>query len=117
MPQEKLYDLSFLMKLSNGDKEFIQEMVSTFLEMMPEYLANSEKYLDKGNMDALSQETHKFIPGVSFLGVKSMEADLMKLEDLTKKKENLEEVPVLFGNVKASLELLGAQFKQDFKIS
>ena len=95
MEEEKLYDLAFLNKVSGGDKSFIIEMISTFKEVGPAYLEKASELLQKNSIDSLSKETHRIIPGVSFLGAKSLENKLMLIEEYTKKHINLEEVPDL----------------------
>ncbi|MBA7518179.1 hypothetical protein ES705_10246 [subsurface metagenome] len=68
MSDKKIYDLSFLNKISGGDQNFIREMINTFKETAPEYLIKVRDCLKDNAIDALSKETHRFIPGVSFLG-------------------------------------------------
>jgi HPt (histidine-containing phosphotransfer) domain-containing protein len=89
------FDLGFLNKISGGDSAFIKEMINTFKEMVPEFIENSNKFLNEKNYEALSREAHKFIPGVSFLGIKYIEQDLILLEEYAKKQENIQEIPKL----------------------
>ncbi len=114
MPEEKLYDLSFLNKISDGDKSFIREMINTFKEVAPAYLDKARSNLECEAIDALSKETHRFIPGVSFLGAKKLEEDLMKIEEFTKKNENLDLVPALIDNVDFKIKKLIESFDRDF---
>ncbi|MBN2522575.1 MAG: Hpt domain-containing protein [Bacteroidales bacterium] len=115
MPEEKLYDLSFLNKISGGDKNFIHEMITTFKEVAPVYLEKARSNLESEAIDALSKETHRFIPGVSFLGAKKLEEDLMKIEEFTKKNENLNLVPALIDDVDIKIKKLIEDFDRDFK--
>jgi HPt (histidine-containing phosphotransfer) domain-containing protein len=89
------FDLSFLNKISGGDQNFIIEMITTFKEMTPEFISNSRKYIENKDYLALSREAHKYIPGVSFFGMKDLEKDLTFLEEYSKKETNLEQIPVL----------------------
>ena len=114
MPEEKLYDLSFLNKISGGDQNFIREMIETFREVAPAYLKKARSNLKSDNIDALSKETHRFIPGVSFLGAKKLEEDLMKIEEYTKKNKHLELVPELIENVDSKIKCLLEDFDKDF---
>jgi HPt (histidine-containing phosphotransfer) domain-containing protein len=114
MSEDKLYDLTFLNKISGGDESFIREMISTFREVAPEYLEKAEKYLNTNSIDSLSKETHRFIPGVSFLGAKILEEDLLKIEEFTKKEINLDQVPELLKSVKENVNNLLGAFNRDF---
>ena len=115
MAEEKLYDLSILNKISGGDESFIMEMINTFKEIAPEYMQKAKSLLEKRSIDSLSKETHRFIPGVSFLGAKSLEYDLMRIEEYTKKHENLDKVPELLETVDRKIDELIACFIRDFK--
>lgn len=114
MAEQKLYDLSILNRISGGDKSFILEMINTFKETAPEYLQKAKELLNKNSIDSLSKETHRFIPGVSFLGAKDLEYDLMKIEEFTKKNENLDQVPELLDIVNRKIDELIACFNRDF---
>jgi HPt (histidine-containing phosphotransfer) domain-containing protein len=114
MAEEKLYDMAFLNKISGGDESFIREMVNTFREVAPAYIQKAEQYLQNNSIDALSKETHRFIPGVSFLGAKNLENDLLKIEEYTKKHQNLEFVPDLLSSVGVKIRNLLDIFNRDF---
>jgi len=114
MSDAKLYDLSFLNKISGGDKTFINEMISTFRQVAPEYIVKAKGYLASGSNESLSRETHRMIPGVSFLGAKFLEEDLLKIEDYTKNNKNLDEIPVLLNSVHLKIEKLLEEFNNDF---
>ncbi len=114
MSEEKLYDLAFLNKISDSDPVFIREMISTFKEVAPEYLLKAKKLLNDQDIDALSKETHRLIPGISFLGAKQIEADLMLIEEYTKKNENLDLIQALIDSVDEKITRLIQIFDQDF---
>ncbi|MBN1599767.1 MAG: Hpt domain-containing protein [Bacteroidales bacterium] len=117
MTENRLYDFTFLNKISGGDQSFILEMINTFKETAPDYLKKARLYLDNEAIDALSKETHRFIPGVSFLGAKLLEEDLLKIEDYTKKGENLDKVPELIENVDHKIHSLIDIFNKEFSTS
>lgn len=116
MEEEKLYDLEFLNRISGGDPEFIKEMITTFKEVAPEYLSKARDHMKKQAIEALSIETHRIIPGVSFLGAKELEADLMLIEEYTKKNINLEKVPALIESVDDKIGKLIEMFDRDFNV-
>jgi hypothetical protein len=115
MAEAKLYDLSFLNKISGGDVSFIKEMISTFKQVAPDYIKKSKEYYAKGLIDSLSKETHRFIPGVSFLNTKILEEDLLKIEEYTKKNINMDEVSQLLESVFGKVENLLNEFDADFQ--
>lgn len=114
MDSEKMYDMAFLNKVSGGDESFIREMVNTFKEVGPEYVEKAKKLLNENEMDLLGKETHRVIPGVTFLGAKPLEAKLMLIEEYTKKNINLEEIPVLLDSCITMIHKLIEEFNRDF---
>jgi len=113
---EVKYDFDFLNKISGGDKSFILEMVTTFKEMIPGFIENSIKFLKEKNYDALSKEVHKFIPGVTFLGINYMKDDLTLLEEYAKKQENIEELPELLDNTIIKVKEIVNIFEKEFNV-
>lgn len=114
---EAKFDLAFLNKISGGDKDFIKEMVRTFKEMVPEFITNSRQFLDEQNFEQLSREAHKFIPGVSFLGIKHLEKDLALIEDYSKNGKNLEDLPVLVVSAIEKVNEIIDIFNKEFELN
>jgi HPt (histidine-containing phosphotransfer) domain-containing protein len=117
MSEEKLYDMTFLNKISGGDVNFIREMVSTFKEVGPEYIITANDLLGRKDFSALGKETHRMIPGVSFLGAKKLESELMLIEEYTKKQTHLDEVPQLVEEVEKIILKLIQSLENDFSES
>jgi HPt (histidine-containing phosphotransfer) domain-containing protein len=114
---ESKFDLAFLNKISGGDKNFIHEMVKTFKEMVPEFINNSRQFLEEKNFESLSREAHKFIPGVSFLGIKHLEKDLVLIEDFAKNNRNLEQLPELVVSAIDKANEIIDIFNQEFELN
>jgi HPt (histidine-containing phosphotransfer) domain-containing protein len=114
---EAKFDLAFLNKISGGDKSFILEMVKTFKEMVPEFITNSSRFLDENNLESLSREAHKFIPGVSFLGIKHLEKDLVLIEDFAKNNKNTEQLPELVDSAIKKVNDIIDIFDKEFELN
>lgn len=111
------FDLTFLNKISGGDKNFIIEMITTFKEMTPEFVVNARMHYNNNDLQALSREAHKYIPGVSFLGMKELEKDLAFLEEYAKKEINKEEIPVLLEKSITQIEDVIEAFNKEFDLN
>ena len=110
------YDLSFLKRISDEDQSFIIDMLETFRSTAPVIVDKMEKYLNQKRYEALSREAHRFIPGVSFLGVKDLEKDLIDIEENSKNFQNLDSLTVLMARVKESVANLIQSFIEDFNL-
>ena len=111
------FDLSFLKKLSGGDNDFILEMINTFKEMTPEFVSNSKKYLDADDYQSLSREVHKYITGVSFLGIKELEKNLLLIEEYSKKEENIDQLERLLIESFRQIDDIIATFNKEFNLN
>lgn len=116
MDKEKKYDLSFLNRISDADENFIKEMIVTFKNSAPDIVSQMEICVKDKKYSALSKHAHKFISGISFLGVKYIEEDLLKIEDKAKRRTDLQEIPGLFKSVKKKIDELIVQFNEDFDL-
>lgn len=113
---EPKFDLGFLNKISGGDQEFIIDMINTFKEQVPEYVEQSKDYFAQKNYDALSRVAHKFLPGVSFLGIKYLEGDIALIEEYAKKKENLDQIEGLLSSSINKIEEVVEILNQEFNL-
>ena len=113
---ENKYDLSFLKRVSNEDQAFIIDMLETFRKTAPGVLNKMDAFVRQKKYEALGREVHRFIPGVTFLGVKDLEADLIEMEDNAKNLKNLESLPGLIVRVRKNVEILIQSFIDDFNL-
>lgn len=116
MDEKPKFDLSFLNKISGGDNNFIIEMVNTFKEMVPDFIQNSKRFLADKDYIGLGREAHRFLPGVSFLGIKYIEKDLALIEEYSKKNINLEQLPELVNNTITRIEEIITIFNKEFDL-
>jgi HPt (histidine-containing phosphotransfer) domain-containing protein len=114
---EQIYDLSLLKKLSNNDEVFIVDMINTFRRTAGPIVERMEKLVADKRYEALGREAHKFIPGVSFLGIKHLEADLLKIEENSKTGSDLDQMEDLVLQVKMKIAELIHAFERDFNLN
>ncbi len=114
---EPKYDLSLLKRLSNNDEAFIVDMLSTFRRTAGPIIERMENLIAGKRYEALGREAHKFIPGVSFLGIKYLESDLLAIEENAKKGTDLDKMEELVGRVKVKVKELIEAFEQDFNLN
>ena len=113
---EPKFNLAFLNKISGGDKEFILDMINTFKEQVPEYIDNANKFLAEGNYEGLSKTAHKFLPGVSFLGIKYLEEDIALIEEYAKRENNIDELPKLIDMSVNKIHEVIDSFNKEFNL-
>jgi PAS domain S-box-containing protein len=91
--KKKLYDLNYLIKVSDNNKEFINEMIKTFIQTIPQVLGEMEVCLDERNWEKLSKLAHQIKPTYTLLGLDAIRESLLYIEHEGKKQERLNELP------------------------
>lgn len=112
----KLYNLSYLEEISNGDNNFIKEMLNDFISNTPESIEEIEKLASFKEWDNLYKSVHKFIPSFDFIGAETIVNDLKNLEDYSKTKLNLEKIPNLISNIKDFCNKVIKEIKLDHNL-
>ncbi len=64
-----LIDLSYLVALCDGDDDFMNTIIASFVEEMPETLRLIQHKLQEGDWEAVGQLAHKMKPSVQFVGM------------------------------------------------
>lgn len=96
----KHIDLTYLKQLSNGSNEFINEMISVFMEQTPIEISNLEKYLKAKDWKSLRAIAHKMKPSFPFMGIKELESVIKLIEENAANEKNIEQLPDLISKVK-----------------
>ena len=82
--------LDYLESISNGDMEFVKEMVTTFIDSTPDSLQKIKEALDLGDYVAVGNLAHRIKPSISFVGINILKGPVKEIELLG--KQNGDEV-------------------------
>jgi HPt (histidine-containing phosphotransfer) domain-containing protein len=93
-------DLTYLRKVSNGDNDFIKEMIVVYLKETPEAINNLENHLRNKEWEKFRAVTHKMKPSFTFFGLKELYSTVDYMEEYSDKKINLEKLPDMINKVK-----------------
>ncbi len=91
MNKDKFIDLSYLNEISNGNKDFINELIDMFFEQISEYKITLNDLYRKKDWYNLGRAAHKAKSAVLLVGIKDLATELKKLEDYTKDEKNIDE--------------------------
>jgi HPt (histidine-containing phosphotransfer) domain-containing protein len=98
--EQECTDLSYLSSLANGSTEFIQQMISVFMEQTPKALDTIDKSMENKDWGSLAAVAHKIKPSFAFMGIKELESVICDIEDSARKQENLDTLPANIQKVK-----------------
>lgn len=89
------YNLDYLRSVSGNNAEFIQEMIGTFLQTLPNILDEMEKAANTGAWEKLSRLAHQIKPSFTLMGLDVLRAKLLYIEEQGKSRGQTEELPAL----------------------
>jgi HPt (histidine-containing phosphotransfer) domain-containing protein len=107
------YDLSYLNQVFQGNKEMINNIISLFLQQVPDYIREMEECVKKNEMLSLHPLAHKAKSSISMLGIRDMESDIVQIEQDSKNLRNLEGLPELVYRVKVKSQVVYIQLKEE----
>lgn len=85
-----MIDLSYLKTFSDGDLDFVKEMVELFIEKIPMEIAELKRAIDAKEWPAAYKAAHDLKSSANFIGLKGIISDIMQIEDCTKNEHNFE---------------------------
>lgn len=112
----KYIDLDYLKQISNGSNEFIYQMITVFMEEVPNEIKNLENHLANKDWAALKATAHKMKPSFSFMGVKGLEDNIHAIEKNCAEEKNLEQIPGLIERIKTITEEVIGELEKEKKL-
>lgn len=111
MSEFKYIDLNYLKDLALGSKDFMVDMISSFLKTTPEAFERIEQALTESDWKKVGSVAHKLKTSFSFMGMDGTVELAKKVQDCGLNEENTDEIPALvesmvkdFNNAKGELE-------------
>lgn len=82
--ETKIIDLSFIKRMSDGNNEFIKDLVNAFIESTPKTISEMRVLFENEEWSKLSGIAHKIEPSTKLLGITVMHNLIIELEDVCK---------------------------------
>lgn len=71
MKTQASINLSYLVALCDGDDEFMNTIIASFVDEMPEILSLIQQKMQEGDWKTVGELAHKMKPSVQFVGMDS----------------------------------------------
>ncbi len=84
------FNLDYLYNFSNGDEQFVRDMVHTFLKEIPNALEVLETAIVEKDWEIVHNTAHRLKPNFMMLGMKTQQLQSETIEQMIK-KENINE--------------------------
>jgi HPt (histidine-containing phosphotransfer) domain-containing protein len=99
--RERVTDLHYLVGLSEGNQEFVKEMVQTFISENPKELQEVEKGISERDFNLIRHGAHSMKSTIPFVGIDTLIGRAVaEIEQLAKRKEGLSKIEELFASVR-----------------
>jgi PAS domain S-box-containing protein len=112
-PQKPSYNLDYLRSVSGNNQEFIQEMVTTFIQTIPAVLDDMKTAVQESDWLKLSRLAHQIKPSFTLIGLDHLRKDVLQIEENGKQKTKLEELPGMVTRFIRSCELVVKELHHD----
>lgn len=96
---KKIVDLSYLRNFCDNDEDFLQEMIQTFLEKIPEDLQHLTQAVKTSDWKVAYQAVHGLKSALYFVGLHELTPKLAKLESDLSREKHLEEAKVTIASM------------------
>lgn len=80
----KIVDLTYLESISEGNKDFMKEMMDMFMEQVPEFHDAFQKSYDQKDFSALARLAHKAKSSLLMIGMNELAKETKEFEENVK---------------------------------
>lgn len=109
-------DLEYLRTITEGDTESVRELIVLFIEQVPEFIENLNKFLVEKRYAELGNEAHKAKSSVMIMGMEELGHDMKTLQLDTISRINVENYAPLVAKFElqclAAVEELNRELKK-----
>jgi len=99
----QLVNLAYVEEISGGDNDFKKEMIEIFIEQIPDFISNLNRFLIEKNCDELAKEAHTAKSSVLIFKMEETGELLKKIQKYAE-NEDFGTIPVLLNEVKTDME-------------
>lgn len=110
---KKLYDLTELELMAEGNKLFKDKMLITFIENSKNTIKQFKKSLKNNNWEQIGEAAHKLLPSVRHLKMSSIESKLIDIKTNTIITKNYTVIPSLLKDAILEMEKVNKKLKNE----
>lgn len=115
MIKEK-YSLNYLNSISDGDTDFIKDMIQTFISNVPIELYQIRQLVLKNEWNLVGAEAHRFASNLVFLELEDLRVIAIKIENLGTYQKQTEQIPELLNRLEEGCSIIIHDLKNDFSL-
>lgn len=113
---KKLYNLDNLSKELGTRTDFIQRMLSIFIETIPETVMKMKQHYINGEMDSAATLAHKIKPTIDGAGIKSLYTTIRNVEGYRELKRTSSQLKNDIDEIEYTIALVVHDFKSEIEL-
>ena len=110
---EELYNLDHILTLGNGDVQFVQKMISLFIEHTPASIKQIRNAYKNKDFNTLSWIAHKIKPSINSLKINNISEVLLNLSKIEKSDFSDEEVLSMIDSIELTVREVVKELKKE----
>ena len=111
-----IYSLDKINEMADGDQEFIQSIVSVFLDEVPEDLSALEQAVEASDFEQIYKLSHKIKPNVDLLGMEATRILALEMETMGKNQTDLPGIRERFPRFQKDVQQVISELRVDFNM-
>jgi CheY-like chemotaxis protein len=115
--QFRVVDMDYLRRVAVNEPQFIQEMISIFLQRTPEALRTIRDSINAKDMQTVWQTAHRMKPTFSYMGMKNTSVLAADLEKLCKNTPDEVKAEFLLGNIEYDFNIAQSLIEKEFLVT
>ena len=112
MEETMVTDISFLKHFTSGDTQMITNLINVFFTTAKDKLDKLEVEIEKKDLKRVRDIVHSFKPQLSYMGIKSAEEIVRRIEDSADSVAIEESIPSLVDSLKSIVETATIELKK-----
>jgi len=97
----KHINLDYLNEISEGSTDLKRDLISMFIQQVPDFSNQLDSYFSSGDYYALGKLAHKIKSSVAMMGIDELTSDMKKLEKIAVEGKEREKYPIFISKFKA----------------
>lgn len=111
----KVTDLGYLKDISDGNAEFMQEMINLFIDQSGDHTGNIQEGITNGDYDKIAGAAHKMKPVLGYVGVAPEASMIRDIEIKAKAHDPLQDIQELLDTLNQVVDQANDELKAYLK--
>lgn len=116
-PVTGTYNLDYLKSVSGNNREFIHEMITTFLQTLPGILVDMQAATEAQTWDRLSRLAHQIKPSFTLMGLDHLRPKILFIEENGKAATRLNQLTEMVADFVANCEAVIEELSKEVVLS